>query len=107
MVDEKKEELMKEAIADVVLQIFQLCGMLSLNLPFLKQTHDVLEKNLSGYEALGIIEGNVYFDKCKRNRAELDRMDALINLVEVLMETNSFVDVEPGNVSKLVGEWRD
>ncbi len=59
------------------------------DLEFLKESLEILERDQSAYEAIGIMDGNQYFPKLKDKTARIERLEALINFVEVSQKTEN------------------
>jgi len=60
-----------------------------LDINYLKKARKELKNQFSKYEAIGIIDGAKYIEKSDSMEAKLNRLNAVINLYDVLHKTNS------------------
>lgn len=72
--------------ASLIGLVFLFCSQLDIE--FLKEFREDSQKQHSTYEAIGIMEPQNYFDNCGIAEAKLKRLEALINLIQTLRDTN-------------------
>jgi hypothetical protein len=83
---------MVETLSDIELgNIIQNFAMLAsmMDLTRLKEFREEFQNQISNYEAIGIVDGHFYFIHLQTIKARFQRLDALINFIEVSKETKS------------------
>ena len=79
-----------EELASQVMTIFQLIMILDRDM--LAESEKTFENDMYQYEALGIVNGHNYFAILDDKKARLERLRALIHLINTLEETNENID---------------
>ena len=72
-------------IGEQIKNLSAFAGMMDLKR--LKEFRELFESEIGTYEAIGIVDGHDYSKKLETMKARFARLDALINFIEVSIDT--------------------
>ena len=74
-------------LGEQIKNLLMFVGMMDLER--LKEFRKEFEGQIGMYEAIGIVDGHDYFKKLRTMKARLKRLDAIINFIEISIDTES------------------